>query len=492
MVFIVLSARIVAYTSSDAFCMGCHIHPHAEESWRLSTHYDNKSGIVVHCVQCHLPPPGTLRYLTAKAVTGARDVYGALLKDPETIHWEAKRQLAQAVNHTYEESCIHCHQNHFPLQLTEEGMHAHLYYADNKVELNCLNCHLHVGHYSEVAQQTIDFGLTQLEEKAGVLFEAPARVIEFERFTEFIPTTSIQFDMLPIPGGHFQMGSPPKETGRSDNEGPLRTVELSPFFMAETEVTWDMYMAFFRETASEGRSERSTYVQSPPGQDGADAISGPTPPWGSPDQGWGWGDRPAITMTHHAAETFCAWLSQKTGKHYRLPTESEWEYAARGSTSTPYFFEGDPGKYTRERWLNRIFGADTATISSYVVYRANSLSRTQPPDAVRPNPFGLKNMLGNVWEFCSDFYSDQPLVSYPPGEVIHNPRGPDQGSERVIRGGSFNSDAYEVRSASRNHTRHKQWLITDPQIPKSIWWYSDHNETGFRVVLEWPLTPDNQ
>lgn len=73
-----------------------------------------------------------------------------------------------------------------------------------------------------------------------------------------------------------------------------------------------------------------------------DAISGPTPPFGFPDQGWGGGDRPAITMTHYAAETFCQWLSKKTGKTYRLPTEAEWEYAARGGTETPYFFTGNP------------------------------------------------------------------------------------------------------------------------------------------------------
>jgi formylglycine-generating enzyme len=487
MAFIVVSGRIVAYTSTDAFCMSCHVHPHAEDNWRLSTHYDNKSGIVVHCVQCHLPPPGTLRYLTAKAVTGARDVYGMVFKDTDNINWEAKRQLSQAVRHTYEESCKTCHQNLFPLQLSEEGMHAHLYYTDNEAELNCLNCHLHVGHYSEYAQQTIDFGLSQLERETAEIYEEPAMVRAFERFTEFIPGTGVSFDMLPIPGGRFRMGSPPGEHGRADNEGPFHTIEISPYFMAEVEVTWDMYMAFFRETASEGRTDQSTYIHLTRDMDDLDAISGPTPPWGSPDQGWGWGDRPAITMTYHAAETFCAWLSIKTGKPYRLPTEAEWEYAARGNTTSPYFFEGDPKRFTSDRLINRIFGQDTTNINSHVIYAANSMARTQPPGAVRPNPFGLKNMLGNVWEFCSDFYSENPFAGYPEEGVIRDPRGPADGSERVIRGGSFNSDAVEVRSASRSHTRHQQWLITDPQIPKSIWWYSDNNEVGFRVVLDWPL-----
>ncbi len=474
------------YTSTDEFCMSCHVHPHAEEAWKLSTHYDNKSGIVVHCVQCHLPPKGTFRHYREKAITGARDVYGFLFKDPEQINWEAKRQISAAVKHTYEESCIDCHQNHFPLQLSEEGMHAHLYYQENKDELNCLNCHLHVGHYSEVAYEPIDFGFEAVIDEPELLHEKPAEVTEFERFTETIPGTTVQFDMLPVPGGRFLIGSPDDEPGRRENEGPTREVEVSPFFMAEIPVTWDMYMAFYRETVSEGRTDAGTFIASADGDGLIDGISGPTPPWGSPDQGWGWGERPAITITHHAAETFCKWLSLKTGKSYRLPTEAEWEFAARANTATPYFFEGNPKRFTTDRFWNRLFGPDTTNINSYVIYERNSMSMTHPPGTVKPNPFGLKHMLGNVWEFCSDYYAEDAYAQYPANEVIKNPQGPPEGHERVIRGGSFNSDAFRVRSASRTHTRHDAWLLTDPQIPKSIWWYSDVFDVGFRVVMEKP------
>lgn len=483
--FIIFSNKAIKYTSTNQFCMSCHIHPHADDSWKISTHYDNKSGIIVNCVECHLPPPGTVRHLNAKVTTGIRDVYGKLFKDEAKINWEAKRQLSNAVKHTYQESCKGCHQNLFPRQISNEGLQAHLYYTNNESDLNCLNCHLHVGHYSEDSGHKMDFGYFKAEAEAAEIYSQAAVVKLFEQFTEYIPGTSVKFKMLPIPGGVFQMGSPDNEPGRLSNEGPVREVEVSPFFMAEIEVTWDMYMAFFRETASEGRSVQQTKPFSTDLPVDVDAISGPTPPWGNPDQGWGFGINPAITMTHHAAETFCKWLSVKTGKSYRLPTEAEWEFAARGGTTTPYFFLGNPAKYTQRTFWNRLFGADTTTINTYVIYAGNSQQRIQSPEIVAANPYGLKNMLGSVWEFCSDFYADDILQQYSGSDIIKNPTGPSFGTERVIRGGSFKSDAFDVRVARREQTRHDAWLQTDPQIPKSIWWYSDNNEVGFRVVLSW-------
>jgi len=112
----------------------------------------------------------------------------------------------------------------------------------------------------------------------------------------------------------------------------------------------------------------------------------------------------------------------------------------------------------------------------------NSLSRTKEPISVKANPFGLKNMSGNVAEFCIDFYSPDTYKADTTEAV--NPKGPSGGHEHVIRGGSFKSDAGDVRSASRDFTKTKAWLVTDPQMPKSIWWYSDCIDVGFRVVCE--------
>ena len=110
------------------------------------------------------------------------------------------------------------------------------------------------------------------------------------------------------------------------------------------------------------------------------------------------------------------------------------------------------------------------------------MAKTQLPKAVKPNPFGLKNMLGNVAEFCSDWYSPDAYTNLTDG--AKDPKGPASGTERVIRGGSFKSDPTEVRCAARDYTQDVAWMKTDPQIPKSIWWYSDCNMVGFRVVCE--------
>lgn len=297
-----------------------------------------------------------------------------------------------------------------------------------------------------------------------------------EIFTESIPGASVSFTMIRIPGGAFRMGSPEHESLRNQDEGPIHEVTLSPFWIGENEVSWNEYEAFLRATSSPRRTagQKAAHQQ-------YDAVSRATPPWGAPDQGWGRGARPAITMSWYAATVYCAWLSKVTGKKYRLPTEAEWEYSCRGGTTTPYFFRGDATDYTTEGLLNKMFKPDISTIGSYVAYRANSSAQTRLPADVRPNQYGLRNMLGNVAEFCSDYYSSS---AYQTGGSEINPAAPISGQEHVIRGGSFRSDAKGVRCASRDHTRTNAWLASDPQMPKSLWWYSDSNDVGFRVVCE--------
>jgi formylglycine-generating enzyme required for sulfatase activity len=288
--------------------------------------------------------------------------------------------------------------------------------------------------------------------------------------------------MIAIPGGTFKIGSPDSEPFRKADEGPVREVELSPFFMAEIEVSWNEYLAFYVQTAAEGRSTDTEGLRTKKATE-TDAISGATPPYGQPDQGWGLGKRPAISFSFHAAEIYCKWLSKVTGKNYRLPTEAEWEYACRGGSTGPYFFHGDPKKFEKTGLRAKLSKNDTTIINTYIIFIGNSPTKTQLPERVKPNPFGLRNMAGNVAEFCSDWYQPDAYSRYPEG-IVKDPKGPQQGTEHVVRGGSFLSTASALRSAARDFTRTESWLKTDPQMPKSIWWYSDCFNVGFRVVCE--------
>lgn len=474
---IILTINTVSsYTSTDKYCMSCHVHPWAETTWKLSAHHNNRTGVTIHCVECHLPPKGE-GYFFAKAKHGAIDVYGKLFKDSAKINWETKKLLENAKGFTYEASCVKCHQNLFPATLSVNGSNAHLAFINTKEDPrpNCINCHLNVGHFDKNAkhEHNTNFGVDAAASQEK--FTQATRIEKFENFTEKIPGTAVSFEMIAIPEGTFNMGSPNDEPLRKPDEGPVRKVKISKFWMAKVEVSWDAYLAFFQATGSQGRTEGQVVKNK-----NVDAITGPTPPWGAPDQGWGKGSMPAITMSWRAANTYCQWLTKVTGKKYRLPTEAEWEYACRGNTTTPYFFEGDPKKFTSKGIFKKIFGRDTTNISSRIVYTENSFSRTKDPALMKENPFGLKNMAGNVAEFCSDYYAPDTYKTRP--KELINPKGPISGEEHVIRGGSFKSDAKDVRSAARDFTKTKAWLVTDPQMPKSVWWYSDCVDNGFRVV----------
>lgn len=483
MLLFVGGSKAVKVTSESDYCASCHIHPQATTSWKQSVHYITRSGNRIDCVDCHLPPHGE-GYLVEKVKTGARDVWGKWTKDPESFDWDSRSRLENARQYVPEESCIECHKTLFTTELSREGEEAHLYYEQtpDRENLHCINCHLNAGHYIEGYTHggNSNFGKTGDEEKE--LFTAPAKVEGHIDYTETIPGTSVSFNMKAIPGGTFLMGSPDSEKFRDEDEGPLTEVRLSPFFMAEIEVSWDEYLAFYSMTAAEGRSS-----DTPEGSTGkkidADAISGATPPYGQPDQNWGMGQRPVISVSYHAAETYCRWLSSVTGKNYRLPTEAEWEYACRAGTATPYFFEGDPKDFERTGFLSNLRKNDTSLINSYAVYAENSAGRTALPDEKMGNAFGLKNMTGNVAEFCSDWY--QPDAYSGLNGQVTDPKGPPAGKEHVIRGGSFRDPASKLRSADRDFTRTGEWLRTDPQIPKSIWWYSDCFHVGFRVVCDY-------
>jgi sulfatase modifying factor 1 len=475
---ILLTGRVgIEVTSTDKFCdQSCHVHPEATQSWIKSTHYTTKSGVVTHCVDCHLPAGG-VEFYTEKARLGAQDIYGKLFKDVSKIDWQSKQSLARARTFTYDSACTRCHANLFSAGLSKKGVDGHLHYQRSRPRMMCINCHLHSGHYRGKKVEEVQDEAETAERELDKTF--PQTPQGFQNYTEVIPDSEVKFRMVAIPGGTFEMGSPESEPYRHPDEGPMRKIRLSPFWMGRVEVTWREYEVYLIQRGSRGRGRDAVRTIA-----GMDAVTGPTPPYGSPDQGWGRGSRPAITMTYYAATKYCEWLSSTTGKRFRLPTEAEWEYACRAGTHTPYFFQGDPRSFTMRRWVNRLLGAKSVPISEYAWYRDNSGEKTHPPAMTKPNPWGLVNMIGNVREFCLDWYDPEAYAHLPADGEVVDPRGPSVGTEHVVRGGSYISDAADLRCAARDHTRHDDWLLTDPQSPKSVWWYSDCTDVGFRVVRE--------
>ncbi|MBI9035067.1 MAG: SUMF1/EgtB/PvdO family nonheme iron enzyme [Bacteroidales bacterium] len=463
------------YTSTDAYCVSCHVHPQASVSWEFSMH--NKDSVQAHCTDCHLPPKGSVHHFSKKVSTGLHDLYCFYFRDSSSYNWESKSQTENAIKHTFESSCKNCHKNLFKLGQSKEADQAHLYYSYNDDNIHCINCHIDAGHYSEIRHNKNPFFSKEITFESKYL--KATEVFRFESFTELVPESNVSFEMMAIPGGRFKIGSNRDNIYANENEFPSSQIYVDSFFMGKYEVSWDEYMLFLSETESEGRDVIPNHEIA-----GVDAISGPTPPWGDPTQGWGMEKRPAITMTHHAAQVYCKWLSNKTGKQYRLPTEAEWEYACRAGSEGDYFFPGDPVDFEKRSGLVRwFFGDQDMIINNFVTFNQNANQKTKLPDDFLANSFGLVNMLGNVKEFCSDYYHPQIYNTYR--DTTKNPKGLSYGKELVVRGGSFKSNLYQIRSAFRDHTHHDFWLKTDPQIPKSIWWYSDCNDVGFRVVCEY-------
>lgn len=172
--------------------------------------------------------------------------------------------------------------------------------------------------------------------------------------------------------------------------------------MGEVEVTWHQFWALQRNNVRGQNPAGENLRQQQPSGCGRGQRSDPTVR--IPGPGLGMGEAGDHDDPLRGGNLLPVAFAQD-GRNYRLPTEAEWEYAARGGTQTPYFFEGSPKKYSKETFWNKLFGADTTSIASYVVYSEDSFGKTQEPSEVRANPFGLKNMLGNVMEYCSDRYA---------------------------------------------------------------------------------------
>ncbi len=260
-----------------------------------------------------------------------------------------------------------------------------------------------------------------------------------------IPNTTISYDMVAVPAGEYTMGSDAVK-----DEEPPHKVTVPAFWMQAHEVTWDEYRLFMFANQAGEVAHKDSLV---------DAVSRPTHPYVEMSFGMGINGYPAISMTQHAANKYAEWLSAKTGEFYRLPTEAEWEYACRGGATTPYSF-----------------GSDPAQLGEYAWYAANSGGKYQKVETKKPNAWGLFDMMGNVMEWTLDAYG--PYKAGPQQDPWVKPTAP---YPMTARGGSWHDPAASLTCAARVASD-PSWKQQDPQLPKSIWYETDAQWLGFRLI----------
>ncbi len=251
----------------------------------------------------------------------------------------------------------------------------------------------------------------------------------------------IDIPMVYVQGGSFNMGS----NDDGDNAKPIHRVTVSSFYMSMYVVTVADFRRFIMATRYKTTAEKDGWGAAGNKFEKTNGVTWEDDSYGvkrPPAQD----NHPVLYVSYDDATRYCQWLSAQTGKTYRLPTEAEWEYAARGgSKSNGYTYSGG-NELTGVAWV-----------------KENANNQSNPVGQKKANELGLYDMTGNVWQWCQDWFG----ADYYAGSPAENPQGPATGDHRVIRGGSWNSSAKTCRLAVR---------LNEP---------IDHHTSnlGFRVVM---------
>ena len=247
-------------------------------------------------------------------------------------------------------------------------------------------------------------------------------------------------NMVPLPGGNFLMGTDDKEGFPYDGEGPVRGITLDPFYIDVTTVTNHKFSEFIDATGYTTEAERYGWsfvfygLLSDEDKKADYQVAAPTPWWCAiPGAKWNSPegknsnikdkmDHPVVHVSWNDALAFCQWSNK------RLPSEAEWEYAARGGLVQKRFPWGDELMQNNEHHCN-IWQGSFPQINTL----EDGYLGTAPVKSFQPNGFGLYNVAGNVWEWCNDWFSPDFHIT----GLRKNPKGPPQGNAKVMRGGSF-------------------------------------------------------
>ena len=254
----------------------------------------------------------------------------------------------------------------------------------------------------------------------------------------------VRLELVLIPAGSFVMG----DDSGLDDEKPVHKLTITkPFYLGRCEVTIEQFCRFVEETGYATDAEKGTGFQ------GAFAWNSSTMEFGmNAEHSWrstGFaqsGSHPVVNVSWNDAMAFCKWLSNEQGDTYRLPTEAEWEYACRAGTTTRYSHGDDSeGVASVGNLADAAFKEQFPGLKS-AINANDGYAYTSPAGNFLPNPFGLYDMHGNVWEWCADWYDAEYYARSP----TNNPAGPVTGEERVYRGGGWFNCARGFRSASRS------------------------------------------
>ncbi len=295
-----------------------------------------------------------------------------------------------------------------------------------------------------------------------------------------IPGTSVEFEMVPIPGGTFLMGSAAEDDDGRADEKPQVKVTVKPLWIGKHEVTWAEYKLYmqldsvFKEFQQKGIRKVEEVT-------GVDAITAPSSLY-DPTFTYEAGDepdQPAATMSQFAAKQYTKWLSLLLDDFYRLPTEAEWEYACRAGTITRFYF-----------------GDDADDLESHAWFEENSEEMRHEVGQLKPNPWGLYDMLGNVAEWVLDQYDEESFGKMSADKAVSADAAWVRAKKvfpRVLKGGSWELEAEDCRCASRLASSDEEWRDEDPNYPQSPWWYttSPGLGTGMRIIRPLEL-PDSQ